>query len=223
MSNSIKFKVAIASFASLLAFALTNSSYASASTQTRHYDVKVDGKPGGNYTLVVANNGDTTDVTSDCTVHHKVLLFNYDYKYHGHETYKNNQLSAFSSTCDDSGKHFIISLKRSADNILAFTTNGKNGTTSGDTLLSSYWQYPQSEADKDGYRFFEVDSGRTFKAKFKQLGNETLTIAGHPTQCRHVEVVGGDDGELWYADNRMVRQSSSVLGHKTVIELAKVD
>lgn len=200
-----------------------NQSAAIAATQNRHYDVKVDGKPAGNYDLVVTNNGDSTDVVSDCTVHHKVLVFNYDYKYHGHETYKNNQLSTFSSTGEDNGKHFNISLKRSPDNALSSTVNGKSGTAGGDTLLSSYWSYPTGESDKDGYKFFEVDSGRAFKAKLKQLGNDNVTIAGHPTQCRHVELIGGDDGELWYADNRMVKQSSSNLGHKTVIELTRID
>ena len=212
-------------FVLLFAVSLTGLSQCAvlAATQTRHYDVKVDGKPGGSYTLVIATTGDTIDVTSDCTVHHKVLLFNYDYKYHGHETYKENQLNTFNSNGDDSGKHFDIALKRSPDNNLAYTINGKNGTTSGDTLLSSYWSYPSTEPAKEGYKFFEVDSGRMFKLKFKQLGNETLTIAGKPTLCRHVELTGGDDGELWYADNRMVRQSSNVLGHKTVIELARTE
>ena len=223
MKKSVNSKFLVALLIIFASGTCVNQSASSAATQNRHYDVKVDGKPAGSYALSIASNGDSTDVTSDCTVHHKILVFNYDYKYHGHETYKDNQLSHFSCTCDDSGKHFNIALKRSLDNSLSFNVNGKNGTTSGDTLLSSYWSYPGNETDKDGFRFFEVDSGRTFRAKFKQLGNDNLTIAGHATPCRHVELVGGDDGELWYADNRMVRQSSSVLGHKTVIELTRID
>ncbi|MDR3613352.1 MAG: DUF6134 family protein [Candidatus Obscuribacterales bacterium] len=223
MKKSIKSQSLIVLLIVSAISASLNQSAAIAATQNRHYDVKVDGKPAGSYNLVITSNGDATDVVSDCTVHHKILVFNYDYKYHGHETYKQSQLSTFSGTSNDNGKHFNISLKRSPDNSLSYTINGKGGTASGDTLLSSYWLYPVSEPDKDGFKFFEVDSGRTFKAKLKQLGNDNLTIVGHPTPCRHIELVGGDDGELWYADNRMVRQSSSNLGHKTVIELARID
>jgi hypothetical protein len=223
MKKSIKSQSLIVLLIVFAIGACLNQSAAIGATQNRHYEVKVDGKPAGSYNLVITSNGDSTDVISDCSVHHKILVFNYDYKYHGHETYKDNQLSTFSCTSDDNGKHFNISLKRSPDNSLSYTTNGKNGTAGGDTILSSYWLYPGSEPDKDGFKFFEVDSGRTFRAKFKQLGNDNLTIAGHTTSCRHVELVGGDDGELWYADNRMVRQSSSNLGHKTVIELARID
>jgi hypothetical protein len=223
MKKSLKSQFLVALLMVVAIGACLNQSAASAATQNRHYDVKVDGKPAGSYTLAIASNGDSTDVVSDCTVHHKILVFNYDYKYHGHETYKDNQLNTFSCTCNDSGKHFNIAMKRSPDNGLSYSVNGKNGTTSGDTILSSYWLYPGNETNKDGFKFFEVDSGRTFRAKFKPLGNDNLTISGHPTTCRHVELVGGDDGELWYADNRMVRQSSSNLGHKTVIELTRID
>jgi hypothetical protein len=144
MKNLTKSNLLVAAMVILSSGSVSNQSMASAATQNRHYDVKVDGKPAGSYNLIITSNGDLTEVVSDCSVHHKILVFNYDYKYHGHETYKDNQLSTFSCTSDDNGKHFNISLKRSPDNSLSYTINGKNGTASGDTILSSYWLYPGS-------------------------------------------------------------------------------
>ena len=224
-----KTKIKIASSAlATSALLVTNILGASAisSTQTRHYDVLIDGKKAGDYTLAIAESVNTTEVTSNCTVHFKVLLFNYNYKYHGRESYKDDKLTAFISNSDDNGKRNEISLKRADDGSLHFTSNNKSGITDGATILSSYWSFPlkgKAATSSANLKILEVDSGRIFKDQIKFLKTETLNIAGKPTECKHYDMSGGDDCELWYVDDRLVRQKSSNLGRTTVVELVKLD
>src|ERR1700733_11075956 len=91
-------------FATALMFALAGASASKAlslptadGTEKRIYEVSIDDQPAGSYQLKIVTHGNNIDVTSDCEVTHRVLVFHYHYKYHGHEQWTGNTVTAFDS------------------------------------------------------------------------------------------------------------------------------
>jgi hypothetical protein len=216
------------STAAIFALAITNTSNAyclpaTDGTEKRIYEVRIDDQPAGNYQLKIVTHGKNVDVTSDCEVSHRVLVFHYHYKYHGHEQWTGNTVTAFDSQSDDNGKHCSISAHSSANGI-KLTVNGKARNIDGATLTSSYWHLPKAPFDRLQAKYLEVDSGRTFDAELSRLGEEPLKIGDHSEVCQKYNLKGGDDANLWYdSEDRLVRETSSDSGHKTTVQLKSID
>jgi YD repeat-containing protein len=192
-------------------------------TEKRIYEVSIDDQPAGNYQLKIVTHGNKIDVTSDCEVTHRVLVFHYHYKYHGHEQWTGKKVTAFESQSDDNGKRCSISALSSADGI-ELKVNGKVRNIDGDTLTSSYWHLPVTPFDKIGGKYLEVDSGRTFTAEMSRLGEEPIKIGDRSENCFHYKLNGGDETNLWYdSEDRLVRQTSNDSGHRTAVQLKSID
>jgi Family of unknown function (DUF6134) len=192
-------------------------------TEKRIYEVRIDDQPAGNYQLKIVNHGNDIDVTSDCEVTHRVLVFRYHYKYHGHEQWTGNKVTAFESVSDDNGKKCSISAHSSAKDI-ELKVNGKVRNIDGDTLTSSYWHLPGAPFDRLAAKFLEVDSGRLFDAELSRLGDEPIKIGERSELCQRYKLHGGDDATLWYDSKyRIVRQLSYNSGHKTTVQLKSIE
>lgn len=191
-------------------------------TQKRIYEVRIDDKPAGNYQLKIINHGKDIDVTSDCEVNHRVLVFHYHYKYRGHEQWTADAVMAFESESDDNGKHCTITASAGARG-LELKVNGKTLSAGADTLTSSYWHLPRP-ADRISAKYLEVDSGRVFNADMVRVGDEPIKIGDRLEVCHHYKLSGGDSGDLWYdSEYRLVRQTSSDSGHKTTVQLQAIE
>lgn len=189
-------------------------------TEKRVYDVLIDNKPAGSYTLVLRQSSDgVLDVQSQAAVDFPFFLHHYKYSYNGHEVWKGDQLSAFDSTSNDDGKACTVHAAKQNDE-MHVKTNGKDRLMPRDVVTSSYWRLPVQSAGKKEVQFLEVDTGEVFKAVFNRLGDERLAIADKGENCQHYKLSGDDKTELWYdGSQRLVRQSSKDQGHTTVIQL----
>ncbi len=192
------------------------------SVEKRIYEVLIDDHPAGNYVLKIATHGNEIDLSSDCEISHKVLIIHYHYKYHGHEHWSGNRITAFESESDDNGKHCTIAAHATPDGIEA-KVNNKVHTIDKDVLPSSYWHLPGAPFDRMLAKYLEVDSGRVFNAEICRLGDETIKIGDRSELCHHYSLKGGDSCDLWYdSAYRMVRQNSGELGHKSSVQLRSI-
>src|SRR5438094_63787 len=76
-----------------------------ADNEGRSYNVTVDGKDSGNYTIKFVK--DKGDVTIGCIAQVKVkvgFITAYHYDYTGTEVWKDGRLVTLNSTCNDDGK-----------------------------------------------------------------------------------------------------------------------
>ncbi|HEY9790610.1 MAG TPA: DUF6134 family protein [Candidatus Obscuribacterales bacterium] len=222
MSNNLQNTIVLAAGLSLF-IGLPLSATVQASSkgaERRVYEVQIDKKPAGTYTLDLQDTSDGVDLQSRCDVDYRFLVFHYKYRYRGHEVWKGSKLNSFESDCLDDGKHISISVQPSA-NALSLSVNGKARTLPADVLTSSYWRLPLDRPPAG--QFLEVDSGRVFKAQLEPAGSERLSIGDQSHQCKRFHVKGEDSGDLWYdEENRLVRQVSDSDGHATVVQLKEV-
>jgi hypothetical protein len=223
MSHNLPQTIALAAGLSLfIGLPLSATVGASSSgIEQRVYEVRIDNKPAGTYTLDLQETPDGVDVKSHCNVDYRFLVFHYKYRYSGHEVWKGSKLNSFESDCLDDGKRILVTVQPSA-NALSLSVNGKTSTLPADVLTSSYWRLPLDRAPAG--QFLEVDSGRVFKAQLEPAGSERLAIGDQSHQCKRFHVKGEDSGDLWYdEENRLVRQLSDSDGHATVVDLKKIE
>jgi hypothetical protein len=191
------------------------------STEVRSYQVRIDNKPAGKYTLTLVSQGPSVDVDSSCDVDDRILFFHYRYKYRGHEKWQGSKLVELSSDSTDSGKRCRVSFIRTAKGPV-LSVDGEKRPVDGELLASSYWNLPNRSTDFVA-QYLEVDSGRIFAGHFKFVDNEALYIGQRKVMCKRYRISGGDDGEVWYdSDNRLVQQSSDSDGHRTLVSLQEI-
>lgn len=157
---------------SALAAGSTSASAAACPTgaaEHRTYEIVVDKKPAGAYSLNIAKLPDgSISVTSKASVRVKVLFFTYGYDYAGHEVWKNDRLVAFDSQSQENGKKTNVKVATEGERISYTINGGKPRYATAETRTSSYWQLPSSTTSGEfSSGFIEVDTGRTFSKDAK--------------------------------------------------------
>jgi hypothetical protein len=188
-----------------------------AETEVRRFNVSVDGKPSGQYTMSFTNGGDGT-LTIACDAHVKVkvaFVTAYHYDYTGTEVWKDGRLVSLKSNCDDDGKKFDVTAA-AGDKGLTVKVNGRERVVRGDAVLTTACCLPDERRREGGLPLMEADNGQEINGKIQHLGNDATGAHYRLTSlCGH---------DVWYdAAGRMVRQTWTEDGHKTVLELAGID
>jgi hypothetical protein len=180
-----------------------------ADTEVRQFNVSVDGKPSGHYTMTFTKESDGS-LTIGCEAHVKVkvaLITAYHYDYMGREVWKDGRLQSLVSHCDDDGKKFEVSAT-AGEKGLAVKINGREKLVRGDVYLTTACYLPDAKRRDGALPLMEADNGEEIDGKMQPV--ET-----------HYRLMSHGPHDLWYdADGRMVRQEWTEDGHKTVLELA---
>jgi hypothetical protein len=195
-----------------------------ADTETRDFNVFVDGKGAGSASMNIATADDgTTTVVADTSVKVTVLgLAAYKYSYHGQETWKGGKLQKFDSTCNDDGKKFTVSGAAETEGVRV-KANNQERMVSSDVWLSSYWSRPDKSVVDKTIPIIDADTGRSIDSKVTYVGVEKLNLAGQAQTVLHYKLSGKVNVDLWYdAADRVVRQEWVEDGHKTLLELSKL-
>ncbi len=206
-----------------LLFALASSRAAAADRETREFAVRVDGRSGGTNQMVISRQDDGTE-TVDCTASVSVnyLLVRYRYTYSGTEVWKNGRLHHLRSVTNDDGKNFDVTAWADGDG-LRVRVNNRERTTRWDVWTTTYWKLADAKFRNQGVPLLDADTGKDINAVLRYVGPESVNVAGQMQNCSHYRVTGGVQVELWYdAQERLVRQESIEDGHRTVLELVRV-
>lgn len=195
-----------------------------AERETRAYTVNVDGKRAGDAQVSIAQQDDgTTQVNCETNVKVRVLFFKYTYWYRGQETWKNGRLQKLESTSDDDGKRFTT-VAVAEPTGMKVTVNGRTRVTSLDVWPTSYWQLPDSKLRGGQLLLLDADTGRDLQARMQHLGTQQIYAGGKTQNAAHYRLTGKVTVDLWFdASERMIRQDWVEDGHRTVIELARID
>jgi hypothetical protein len=182
-----------------------------AETEVRQFNVSVDGKPSGQYTMTFTRESDGS-LTVGCEAHVKVKVLGvtaYHYDYAGTEVWKDGRVLSLKSNCDDDGKRFAV-VATAGDKGLSVKVNGREKLVRGDAYLTTACCLPDAKRRDGDLPLMEADNGQEIDGKIQPLDS-----GGH---FRLKSLVPHD---VWYdADGRMVRQEWTEDGHKTVLELA---
>jgi YD repeat-containing protein len=193
----------------LLAFGLAAPTRA-AETEVRQFNVSVDGKPSGHYTMAFTKESDGS-LSIACDAHVKVkvaLITAYHYDFVGKEVWKDGRLQSLSSHCDDDGKKFTV-VATAGERGLSVKVNGRERTVRGDVYLTTACCLPDAKRRDGALPLMEADNGEEINGKFQPVGT-------------HYRLMSHGPHDVWYdAAGRLVRQEWTEDGHKTVLELVK--
>ncbi len=195
-----------------------------ADSETREFNVYVDGKRAGAASMTIARADDgTTTVAADTEVKVKVLGLNaYSYVYRGQETWKGGKLQKLESTCNDDGKRFVVSAAAETGGI-RIRVNNQERMVSSDIWLTSYWNRPDKKVLDQTIPIVDADTGRDLEGKVTFVGQEQLNLAGQVQNVLHYKLAGKLNVDLWYdSSDRLVRQEWVEEGHKTLLELNRL-
>ena len=177
------------------AFALFALS-AHAEPKTSTYTILKEGDPIGKETYVIDQDGDKTSLhlTADSKVH--IVFLNFTYHHERTENWTGTTLDKLVSTTDDDGtKHHV----EYADGKL--TADGKSIALGADAFPLSMWR--KAVVDHTALFAVENDDG-VQKVAFKDVGPETLDIAGQKVACEHYAMTGDVDRDFWYDPDGML-------------------
>jgi hypothetical protein len=207
----------------MMAFLLADSVRAE-DVQERLFTIQVDGKAAGEARMTLSRRDDGSQVvTSQANVQVRFLL-KYTYNYEGTEIWKDGRLVSLQSHCNDNGRRFVVSAAAEEAG-LRVIVNGQEHLGRAEVWTTSYWQLPDARPVSRPVITFDVDRGEEQARHLHYLGAEEIVVAGQKQRCDHVRLAGGSAPvvDLWFdAAHRLVREEFMDLGHRTVVQLAKV-
>ena len=191
--------------------------------ERRTYTVTVGKKVCGTHHMAIQSRDDgSVSVVGQADVLVKVGFIIYRVNYRGTEEWKDERLQKVSSNTNDNGKKHAVTAEASKDGI-AGKADGKEFQAKSEAWTTSYWKLPPEKQRGPSLTLLDVGTGKLINAKLEKVGVEKLNLMGNMAEVVHYRLSGGVQVELWYDGNeRLVRQESIEEGHRTVLELSKL-
>lgn len=194
-----------------------------AESETRHFNVTIDGKEAGTYKLTIQHDQGTSTIMGQANVRYRVLVISYAYTYSGREVWKDDRLQSLDCQTNDDGKRYTVAA-RAENNSLRVVSNGQQRLTRGDVWTTSYWRLAPAQFHNKPVPLIDNDTGRDINATLQYVGVEPVRACGTVQNYPHYRVTGGGlNVDLWYdGHDQLVRQESLEDGHRSVLELLQV-
>jgi hypothetical protein len=210
--------------ASLFVGLLLAPHVSAAETEVRVFNVSVDGKDAGKYTMTITKQDDGS-VTVACDAHVKVKVLGvtaYHYDYTGTEVWKDGRLVSLKSGCDDDGKRHSVSAV-AGERGLRVTVDGREKVVRGDVYLTSACLLPGPKMRDGAIPLMEADDGKEIDGKMQSVSSGTMNVAGQAVTVTRYRLTSLVPHDVWYdGSDRLVRQEWTEDGHKTVLELSGI-
>lgn len=169
------------------------------------FGISRNGTPIGTTKIDIDRQDDTTIVKIATTISVKMMFFEaYRYDYNGTETWKAGQLVAYKSRTNDNGTKHTIEATQKPDK-LSMEVDGKHTEVPKSVVPASLW----TKTVINQPELFEPANGKRLQVKFKDLGEESLSVNGVQHKAEHYQVTAkpGDDfdRDLWFDGDTLVR------------------
>jgi len=168
--------------------------------KTVSYSILKEGDPIGKEVYEIGQDGDLTSVK--LTVESKVHILFLDFRYHHNrsEVWNGDKLVKLVADTDDDGtKHHVEAVDGKV------TSDGKPMAVPDDSYPLVMWR----KGVIGHSTLFAVESDdKPYHVAFKDVGAETLTIAGAKLDCEHYAMTGDVDRDLWYDADGMLAKVS---------------
>ncbi len=207
----------------LIALLIASSFAGAVEVETREFQVLIDSKPAGTYTMSIRKNDDGSfEQNGQANVRLRILIKTFTYTYTGTETWINGRLTKFESTTNDDGKRYQLNGVANEKG-LAFTVNGRTALAAPAIWPMSFWKLPAPESRNGPVDLLEIDNGQLHKSRMTYVGTTKLNVDGKMIDARQFQVRGGAMADLWYdASDRLVRHQTVNQGYVTVLQLSRI-
>ena len=214
---------ALLTLAAVAVFAQLRNPAAAGEVETRTFQVKVDGKPAGDYRMVIREEDGVTTVTGQASVSVRYFVYRYSYSYQGTEAWKDGRLQRLESQTNDDGKRYQVTAVAEGDQLHVWS-NGNDHRTRADSWTTTYWRLADPKLRNQPVILLDADTGKDIRATLRFVGTQQLSVGGQVQECTHYRLAGGVSVELWYdAQERLVKQEAIEDGHRTALELTRIN
>jgi hypothetical protein len=182
------------------------SATALAGGKTRYvFDILRDGDKIGTNTIDIQRRDNTTKVDISTKISVVVMFLEaYRYEHTCTESWKDGQLVAFKSKTNDNGTKHVIDLAANPDKV-SMEVDGKRVEPPKSLYPASLWSRDVVTRGE----LFEPANGKPLAIKVKDLGDETVTVAGVERRVRHFKLSAKAssefDRDLWFDGDVLVR------------------
>lgn len=228
--NATKFSGRIACFAIPAGFCLFFAAVdglatepATVSQQTREFRVSVDGKPRGEQTMEISRRSDGSEVMrGEVEVVLNFVVYRYRYASSGTEVWKDGRLIQLANEADFNGDKYVLQAS-ATQQALQYEVNGETQKAPSDISVSSYWREPDAKHVGKSIRLLDSDKGRQMTATVERVGPAKIKVGADSIKATHYRMRGDVEVDVWYDQQGLIaRQESVESGHKTLLELTKI-
>jgi hypothetical protein len=207
-------------------FNLATSKASAVETEVREFNIEVDGKVAGRYTMTITRQDDgILSMQAAANLAFKANWFyTYEYSYNGTEHWKDGRLWQLTSKCNDDGTRYEV-MAQAEGQALRLRVNGKERTCRQDAWTTSYWMLADKRFHNQPVPLLDADNGKVYNGKLHDFGIKQIQVIGQMVNCHHFRVTGGpaDPSDLFFdGENRLVRQEFTEQGKKVVFSLRSV-
>ena len=184
--------------------------------ETRDFQVFVDGKPAGQFHLIVTPaEGGKTIVNARASVRVRFAFYTYTYSYRGTEVWAGDRLERSQGTSIERKKKTTVTAVMQGEQT-TITVNGQGRTDLPCAWTTTHWCLPPGARDNPTLAILDVDAGKRLQASLRRIESTPLNVAGQVRTCTRYRVSGGDQAEMWFDETgRLVQQLTVKDGHRT--------
>lgn len=167
------------------------------------YAILMDGDPIGRETYDFRQDGGHVSVSVTTKTDVKVLFLNFHYRHARQEEWQDGRLQSLRANTDDDGsKHHVEADAK--DGSLSLAADGKPVGLPSDSLPLTLW----NKALLGTSTLYGVIDAQPYHVTAKDLGAETLTLAGKAVATEHYRIDGDVQRDLWYGEDGLLVQTT---------------
>jgi hypothetical protein len=194
-------------------------------TEVREFTIEIEGKASGKYTMTLTTQNDGVEsVKTEANLSFKHFWGTYTYAFGAVEHWKNGRLLQLTSTCNDDGKKYEVSVTQQNDALMVKVNGHPPRKCPGDAWTTTYWTLADPRRSPNNpVPLLDADTGKEYPVGHRTyVGKEQLLIGGKDQTCYHFRVTGGPTTpcDLWFdGQYRLVRQELVDQGRHVVFVL----
>jgi hypothetical protein len=196
---------------------------AAANREVREFDVLLKGKPTGTTKFTIDQLPDgRTVVTTDAAVKVNMVVFVYNYEFHGVETWAGDFLQSFQCQGSDGGKKFAVSGSVGPAGC-QLTVNQKNIQGPQFAMTGNYWRLPALAPRDRPLPIVDPSTGALQNVRIADASAARIPLGDQEIPASGFRLTGDVDVTLWLdAQGRIVRQQSVEQGYPTELRLTRI-
>jgi Family of unknown function (DUF6134) len=184
------------SFAIAAAILLASPCFAALGDDAGEYTFTVlqDGEPVGSHRFTFKREGDRIEIEEATEIEVSFAAVPvYTFEHHAHQLWQDGRAVRIDATTDDNGEKLDIKVRHSGQGYVR-TVNGRVDRFDDSRVVLAFWNRDTLKHDA----FFSAVEDKTLDASFRDLGTETITVAGQKLEAEHYRMVGDEERDLWF-------------------------